>query len=432
MNEQKILRAQLFKFIKSNLLNLIIIFIMFGIFMVFLVRSITFNSVNIELDENVGLVKKTLRELDSLELSEKKHDINELQEQEVLSNITNPKVLVIIRNEDENIISTNINYLSNDAFEDFDFDSDKTKKPYVVVINDEYFYKGITIDLSDVTEKTEGYIQILLNIDLEKEMTKSYETIVIWSVIFGIGISVIASIIIAKKSLFPVAKMLKRQEEFVQNVSHELRTPLTIIQAKQELLLSDPNAKVVDKLEDISISLNEAKRMSKITKDLMILSRGDSKQLELNKEEIDIDEFISNIGKTYKEIIELEGKKFNLDLNFGKVASIDTNKIYQVIVILLDNAIKYTETGDEITIKTYQKEGKCVIEVIDTGIGISDEAIKHVFERFYRAENSRSRETGGSGLGLSIADMIISIHGGTIKASHNGSKGTIFTIKLPR
>lgn len=90
------------------------------------------------------------------------------------------------------------------------------------------------------------------------------------------------------------------------------------------------------------------------------------------------------------------------------------------------------KSGDEITIKTYQKDNKCIIEVADTGIGISDEALKHVFERFYRADNARSRETGGSGLGLSIADMIISKHNGTIKASHNGEKGTIFSIRLPR
>ena len=90
------------------------------------------------------------------------------------------------------------------------------------------------------------------------------------------------------------------------------------------------------------------------------------------------------------------------------------------------------KSGDEITIKTYQKDNKCVIEVIDTGVGISDEAIKHVFERFYRADNARSRETGGSGLGLSIADMIISKHNGTIKAEHNGKKGTVFIIRLPR
>ncbi|MCI8308869.1 MAG: cell wall metabolism sensor histidine kinase WalK [Clostridia bacterium] len=90
------------------------------------------------------------------------------------------------------------------------------------------------------------------------------------------------------------------------------------------------------------------------------------------------------------------------------------------------------KAGDSIEINTYQKDGKCVIEVKDTGIGISDEAISHVFERFYREDKARSRETGGSGLGLSIADMIISAHSGTIKASHNGNKGTVFTIKLPR
>ena len=432
MNEQKFLRTQLFKYIKSNLLNLIIVFLLFGFFMIFLVRKITFNSVNIELKENVRSIKKVLREIDNFEVGKEKEEIDEFQKYNIFGSITNPKLLCILRDEDGEILATNINYSSNNSFDDFEFDDENIDKFYIVVVNDEYFYKGITIDLSDVTKTTTGYVELLLNIDLEKELTKSYESIVIWSVIFGIGISIIASIIISKKSLSPVEEMLKKQEEFVQNVSHELRTPLTIIQAKQELLLSEPNAKIIDKLEDISISLNETKRMSKLTKDLMILSRGDSKQLELNKEEIFIDEFIENIGKTYREIIEVQKKKFNLDLNYKKVISIDTNRIYQVIVILLDNAIKYTEVGDEISIKTYLKDGKCVIEVIDTGIGISDEAIKHVFERFYREDNARSRETGGSGLGLSIADMIVSKHGGTIKASHNGSKGTIFTIKLPR
>ena len=309
----------------------------------FLVRSITYSSVDIELKENVHSIKKILRELDAFEIKQKYHDIDELQEYTILSSITSPKLLCIIRDEDGEILNTNVNFASNDAFDDFEFDDTKIDKTYVVVIDDEYFYKGITIDLSRVTNTTTGYIQILSNIDTEKEMVKSYQRIIIWSVVFGIGISVIASIIISRKSLSPVAKMLKQQEEFVQNVSHELRTPLTIIQAKQELLLSDPNAKIVDKLEDISISLSETKRMTKLTKDLMTLSRGDSKQMELNKEEVEIDEFIANIGKPYREIVEIQEKKLNLDFNYGKIASIDTNKIYQVVVILLDNALKYTE-----------------------------------------------------------------------------------------
>lgn len=343
MNEHKILRTQLFKFIRSNLLNLIIVFLLFGVFMIFLVRKITLSSVGIELRENVRSIKKVLRDVDNFEINKSQDELDEFQKYNILASITNPKILCIIRNEDGDVISTNVSYISNEAFDDFDFDEEKIDKPYVVVINDEYYYRGMTIDLSDVTKSTDGYIQILLNIDIEKEMIKSYERIVIWSVVFGIGISVVASIIISKKSLSPVAKMLKQQEEFVQNVSHELRTPLTIIQAKQELLLSEPNAKIVDKLEDISISLNETKRMTKLTKDLMTLSRGDLKQLEINKEEVEIDEFIENIGKTYREIIEIQGKKFNLDLNYKKIISIDTNKIYQVIVILLDNAMKYTE-----------------------------------------------------------------------------------------
>ena len=111
---------------------------------------------------------------------------------------------------------------------------------------------------------------------------------------------------------------------------------------------------------------------------------------------------------------------------------IDSSKIYQLIIILLDNAIKYTEDGDIIEIRTELKENKCVIEVADTGIGVSDEGLKRIFERFYRENKDRNRETGGSGLGLSIANYIVTAHNGTIKASHNKPKGTVFTIKLPR
>ena len=121
-----------------------------------------------------------------------------------------------------------------------------------------------------------------------------------------------------------------------------------------------------------------------------------------------------------------------MDLNFGKDAPIDTNKIHQLLVILLDNAMKYTETGDTIQIRTTLKDNRCVLEVADTGIGISDEGINRIFERFYREDRARNRETGGSGLGLSIASMIVKAHNGTIRASHNTPKGTVFTIRLNR
>lgn len=180
------------------------------------------------------------------------------------------------------------------------------------------------------------------------------------------------------------------------------------------------------------LTLNEAKRLSKMTKDLMLLARADSDKIELNKEEVYLDEFIQRIALPYIDFANVEEKNIKLDLAYKEVIKIDVNKIHQLMVILLDNAIKYTKPKDIITIHTYCKDAKAVIEVKDTGIGISDEGLKHVFERFYREDKARTRKTGGTGLGLSVAEYIVTSHKGTIKIMHNEPKGTIVTIKLPR
>jgi two-component system sensor histidine kinase CiaH len=285
----------------------------------------------------------------------------------------------------------------------------------------------LTIKLEDSSNR---YVQLMINIDTELELINHYSEIIAVAIICGIIASIFASYFLSKRTLKPLETTLKNQMEFVQNVSHELRTPLTIIQAKQELLLQEPNSKIIDKSEDILLTLNETKRLSKMTKDLMMLARADDNRMTLEKEKVNIDTLIQDVLKPYEEVVELDKKKLIVDLKYDDTVSIDTSKIYQVLVILLDNALKYTEAKDTITVKSYEKDNKCFIEVQDTGIGISDEAISHVFERFYREDKSRTRSTGGSGLGLSIADAIIRAHGGTIKVSHNGEKGTIFTIKL--
>ena len=162
----------------------------------------------------------------------------------------------------------------------------------------------------------------------------------------------------------------------------------------------------------------------------MDLARSDSNKYELNREKCNIDELIKDVVKPYKEYADLENKKINLDLKYNKIIKIDKNKISELLIILLDNAIKYTTKNDSITIKTYNKDGKCNIEIQDTGIGISDKGLKRVFDRFYREDKARSRETGGTGLGLSIAHIIVKKHRGTIKAMHNNPKGTIILVKL--
>ena len=346
-----------------------------------------------------------------------------------VNRISNPQIIVIIRDENGNIKNENELGRIKKYIDNFQLDFKNVNKIYRLELYEKYNYRGLNFDfLSSNNQKM--YVQLLINIDGETSLINNYIKIIIYAVIIGITLSAIASFILSQKTLQPVERILKNQTEFVQNASHELRTPLTIIQAKQELLLQEPNAKIIDKSEDIVLTLNETKRLSKLTKDLMILVRGSN--FKLQNEDINIDEFIKNIILPYKDIAEAGGKQLILNLNFNKEICIDINKIHQLLIILLDNAIKYTEYGDKIYINTNLKENKCIIEVADTGIGISDEGINRIFERFYREDRARNRETGGSGLGLSIASMIVNAHNGTIKVSHNIPKGTIFTIKLNR
>ena len=202
------------------------------------------------------------------------------------------------------------------------------------------------------------------------------------------------------------------------------------IQAKQQLLLQEPESKIIDKSEDINLTINETRRLGKLVKELMLLATADANKLKLQKEPVDIDKFLKEITDPYVEYARLQEKTLSLDLNCNKTINIAPNKISQLIIILLDNAIKYTTEGEEIKVSSFNKDGKCVIEISDTGIGIGDEQKKHIFERFYRADKARSRETGGTGLGLSIAQTIVKLHGGSIKVSDNTPKGTKFTIRI--
>lgn len=443
MNEQDRFKKQLLKHTLYNICAFAIIFSIFGILIFCLVRNITYSSVDLTLKECADIYLEADNNLQGLsnyfiqsqgsKKEEFANSINAMRDYVLSRKVTNPKVIVILRDGDSNVLnSDDLGRNYNEYLAQLDFNKKILNKIYEICINNTYNYRAINLKLDSDSDENLRYIQLLINVDSENELISHYMDIISVGILTGIIMSIIASYILSKKTLVPIANTLKKQMEFVQNASHELRTPLTIIQAKQELLLQEPDAKIIDKSEDIMLTLNETKRLTKLTKDLMILARADENNIKLNKEKVDIDELIDGMAKPYIEMAEFEEKQMKLNLQYEEEAFIDTSKIYQVMVILLDNAIKYTEKGDCIEINTYSKDGKCVIEVKDTGVGISEEAITHIFDRFYREDKARNRETGGSGLGLSIADVIVKAHNGTIKASHNKPKGTIFTIKLPK
>ena len=342
----------------------------------------------------------------------------------------NPRIIYIIRNFNGEIINEDsIGRLYDDYIDNIEFDRTKLNTVYSIKVNSEYNYRGINIPVYTISNEL-CYIQLIANVDGENESLSNLRNRLFSMSAIIITTSIIASYMLSKKTLKPIMQAWERQTEFVQNAAHELRTPLTIIQAKQQLLLEEPDSKIIDKSEDISLTINETRRLTKLVKELMILAMADSNQLKIKKETKNIDEVIRKITIPYMEYAKMQNKELIVELNCNREVNIDINKITQLIVILLDNAMKYTKEGEKITVQTHCKEGKCTIEVIDEGIGISDEQKKHIFERFYRADKARTRETGGTGLGLAIAQTIVKAHGGSIKVYNNEPKGTKFVVKI--
>ena len=428
MNEQKLIKKQLVKNMLYAFIVLAIILIIFDAIIYHQISTYMYKSIDKELIRAMELYQNK-----NIVSEVKKVITKELDENIKITYIetkVNPRVVCIVRDSKGEILnSETIGRFYNDYVKDIEFNKNKTDKVYSIKVQDKYNYRGITVK-GTTSEGEEIYIQLLANVDGEvATINNMTDTLLVGSLII-IGIAIIGSYILSKMTLKPIMESYKKQTEFVQNAAHELRTPLTIIQAKQELLLQEPESKIIDKSEDINIMLKETKRLTKLIKELMVLAMADSNELKMHKEKTNVDNLIKEIIIPYKDFAEMQEKQINLDLNYGKEANIDRNKINQLLVIILDNAIKYTAEKDKITVKTYSKEGKCVIEVADTGIGISKEAAKHVFDRFYREDKARSREKGGTGLGLSIAHTIVKLHGGNIKITSNEPKGAKIIIKI--
>jgi len=222
------------------------------------------------------------------------------------------------------------------------------------------------------------------------------------------------------------------RREFVANVSHELKTPITSIKSYTETLLSGA-------LEDKNISErflkvihDESNRMARLVRDLLQLSNFDYRQTELSKERKDLAKLI----KQSVMKLEMAAKNKNQRLEFvteeeEMFGYFDHDRIEQVLLNIISNAIKYTEEDGEVKVHLEKEDGNAVLSVKDTGIGIPKEDLPRIFERFYRVDKARSRELGGTGLGLSIAKEIIEAHSGTIEIFSEVGEGTDVIIKLP-
>ncbi|HAT4104887.1 TPA: HAMP domain-containing histidine kinase [Clostridium perfringens] len=233
-------------------------------------------------------------------------------------------------------------------------------------------------------------------------------------------------------SINNLSQSIKEQENIRKrltgDISHELKTPLTNIQSHLEAMIDG----IWEPTEERLLSVKEeAERLSSLVSDMQKLNKYDESSIKLKKDNVNISDIIcfvifqfSNLAKSRNIKIEYEKKNINLYC--------DKDKITQALVNILSNAIRYSNEGSTIFIEERLKDNKVIISIEDQGIGISEEDLKYVFERFYRADKSRTRATGGTGIGLTIVKSIVSSHGGEVKLESKLGEGSKFTIILPK
>jgi heavy metal sensor kinase len=221
----------------------------------------------------------------------------------------------------------------------------------------------------------------------------------------------------------------QRINQFSIDVSHELKTPLTILKGETEVALRKEREKH-DYQALLTSNLEEIDRMSCIIDDLLLLSKADTREIKLNVEEVALRDLIVDVIMDMKVVAD----KKSVALETSELEDIrlkgDELKLRRMFLNIVENGIKYSHVGGKVSVSSYVNDGYAKIDVKDNGIGISEEDIKYIFDRFYRADRSRKRESG-SGLGLSISRWIAEAHKGGIEVKSQPAQGSMFTIKLP-
>lgn len=219
------------------------------------------------------------------------------------------------------------------------------------------------------------------------------------------------------------------RRDFVASVSHELRTPLSSINLMIETILdNDGDTEALDLF--LPQAKREVDRMVQLVEDLLDLARAESGKLRLRRENVDLSSVAANIAKTFEPRATALGVKLELGGEASRIDG-DPDRLAQVLVNLIDNAIRHTPSGGSVDVAVRPHEGGAQLIVRDTGVGIPYNDLPHVFERFYVVERSRTREAAGTGLGLSIVKQIVEAHGGTVTADSEFGFGATFTCVFP-
>jgi len=223
-------------------------------------------------------------------------------------------------------------------------------------------------------------------------------------------------------------QVFRSQQRFVADVSHELRTPLTTIRGNLDLLKMGAAESPEDRQATLATIEGEVTRLSRLVSDLLFLARSET-GIPMEFQPVELDTLLLDVYRQAQTLVN--GVTLTLGHEDQAVVKGDPDRLRQLFLNLVDNALKYTPAGGQVTLSLYREGNWAKIIVEDTGIGIPEEAIPHLFERFYRVDKARSRGRGGTGLGLAIVKEVTDSHGGHIEVTSEEGRGSRFTVWLP-
>lgn len=239
------------------------------------------------------------------------------------------------------------------------------------------------------------------------------------------------SYFLASKTLSPIQKATEDQKRFISDASHELRTPLTALKSLFEVSLRDSKLSLIESKEVIKSGIDQTNKLKKLSDSLLEISRFEDTQSHINFQSLSLKKIISESLNQLNPKIKSKNIKIVNQISAVKIKG-NFDKLVEMFIVFIDNAIKYSHPNSQIKLNSKIKNNQAVVKIIDQGIGISKEDLPKIFNRFYQADNARTKGVNdGYGLGLSIAQNIIKLHQGKIEVKSKLNVGTTFIIYLP-
>jgi signal transduction histidine kinase len=275
------------------------------------------------------------------------------------------------------------------------------------------------------------FLQVGRSIEPERQALGRLVFILLAGGVAALALAVGAGYWLAGRALRPIQTAMDKQQEFVADASHELRTPLTLIRANAEILKRDPAQTVSAGMSSVEDIILETDRLSALVSQMLTLARADGAAAPPSFEPVDLGALAADTVREMRLLAAPKEITIAVTADDRPHVAGDPLRLRELLTILLDNSLKYSDPGDRVSVDVRAENGRAVLRVTDTGHGIPEEALPRLFERFYRADKARSREQGGSGLGLSIARWIADVHRGTIGIESEPGRGTVVTVGLP-